>query len=500
MSASAKPQRTGVIARKIGMTRMFAADGTHIPVTVLRLERCQVVEMKTVDRDGYDAVLLGAGSAKTKNVSKAQRGQFGKAEVECKQRLVEFRVEPDGALEIGVEISAEHFVVGQLVDVRAQTQGKGFQGAMKRWGFAGLRATHGVSVSHRSHGSTGNRQDPGRVFKNKKMAGQMGGKMRTQQNLLVVAVESERGLIHVKGSVPGSKDGWVEVRDAVKQPLHPEAPVPAGLLSNQLVESAPPGNATVTLADHIAEMRALWVEIVNRENPKRLDAAYKLYLRTNAVMKRLKRGEPIEDAQDRMSLEGLPSAAQHILVESEHGLSRIGALLLALVRNGPRSELDVEPDGEWLPGTKQVLRDAVEEFVREQRIGCIVRHALKQASSGPSQSIFGRLEFFNQMPGLELNGPVSLAPTAWVHPDVDIKITATLNAEGERMRLEPKARPAALLDRDIKRGVFAALDLSLTAQDLGEDPMLELRPSISGHWLNPIFIDVEKLPRISGSD
>jgi large subunit ribosomal protein L3 len=221
--------RTGVIAKKVGMTRLFQDDGRHVPVTVLALEGNQVVARKETDRDGYIAVQLGAGVAKAKNVAKPQRGHFGKAEVELKARLVEFRVAEDALLDVGAEIAADHFITGQLVDVAGHTQGKGFAGAMKRWGFGGMRATHGVSISHRAHGSTGNRQDPGRVFKNKKMAGHMGDRERTQQNLEVVRTDVERGLIFVKGSVPGAKGTWLTVKDSVKVPRPADVPYPASL-------------------------------------------------------------------------------------------------------------------------------------------------------------------------------------------------------------------------------------------------------------------------------
>ena len=226
--------RTGVIAKKVGMTRLFQEDGRHVPVTVLALKDCQVVSHRTADRDGYVAVQVGSGEAKQKNVNKPQREAFAKAEVPLKMKVAEFRLEDEqGLLPVGSHISAEHFVAGQKVDITGHTQGKGFQGGMKRWGFGGLRASHGVSVSHRSLGSTGQRQDPGKVFKNKKMAGHMGDKRRTQQNLEVVRTDAERGLIFVKGSVPGSKNGWLLVRDAVKLPMPEGVPVPGAILEKK---------------------------------------------------------------------------------------------------------------------------------------------------------------------------------------------------------------------------------------------------------------------------
>jgi large subunit ribosomal protein L3 len=219
--------RTGVIAKKVGMTRLFKDDGRHVPVTVLALDGCQVIAHRTAERDGYTAVQLGAGSIKVKNVNKAARGHFAKAEVAPKRKLVEFRVAEDALVPVGALISAEHFLVGQMVDITGVTIGKGFAGAMKRWGFGGLRATHGVSVSHRSHGSTGQRQDPGKVFKNKKMAGHLGAEQITQQNLEVVLTDAERGLIFVRGSVPGNKGGWLLVNDAKKVARPEAAPYPA---------------------------------------------------------------------------------------------------------------------------------------------------------------------------------------------------------------------------------------------------------------------------------
>ncbi len=220
--------RTGLIARKEGMSRIFDEDGRHIPVTVLKVDECQVVAVRSEEKDGYVAVQLGAGKAKIKRTSKQNRGHFAKAKVEPKKKLAEFRVSNENVLEVGAEIGANHFVAGQYVDVTGTSIGKGFAGAMKRHNFGGLRATHGVSISHRSHGSTGQCQEPGRVFKGKKMAGHMGAERVTTQNLEVVAVDLEDNLILVKGAVPGAKKGWVLVSDAVKKPAPEGVPLPAG--------------------------------------------------------------------------------------------------------------------------------------------------------------------------------------------------------------------------------------------------------------------------------
>jgi large subunit ribosomal protein L3 len=223
--------RTGILAQKIGMTRLFEPEGGHVPVSVLRVDECEVVAARRPDRDGYAAVQLGVGRAKAKNVSQPMRGHFAKAKVTPKARLAEFRVSEDALLEPGTSLAVGHFVIGQYVDVCGTSIGKGFAGAMKRWGFKGLRASHGVSISHRSHGSTGNRQDPGRVFKGKKMAGHMGDRRVTVQNLEVVGIDHERGLLLVKGAVPGARGGYVRVTDAVKRALPQEAPYPAGVVS-----------------------------------------------------------------------------------------------------------------------------------------------------------------------------------------------------------------------------------------------------------------------------
>ena len=226
---AAKNGRTGLIAKKLGMSRLFNEDGSTIPVTLLHVDNVRVVAKRSADKDGYEAVQLGIGIAKPKNVSKANKGHFAKAGVEAPRKVVEFRVATDAMLEPGAVLSSAHFVAGQKVDVTGVTVGKGFAGAMKRWNFSGLEASHGVSISHRSHGSTGNRQDPGKTFKNKKMAGHLGVERVTTQNLEVAGVDAEKGLLLIKGAVPGSKGGYVLVRDAVKRARHADAPFPAAI-------------------------------------------------------------------------------------------------------------------------------------------------------------------------------------------------------------------------------------------------------------------------------
>ena len=235
--------RSGLIAQKVGMTRVFTDEGNHVPVTVLKVDGCQVVSVRTKDKDGYTAVQLGAGVRKPKHTTKPMRGHFAKAGVEPKRKLVEFRVTEDALLDVGAELSVEHFIAGQKVDVIGTSIGKGFAGAMKRHNFGGLRASHGVSLSHRSHGSTGNNQDPGRVWKGKKMAGHMGDVRVTTQNLVVVSTDPERGLILVRGAVPGSDGGWVLVQDAVKSKRPDGVPFPAAIkaaaANTASVEDAP---------------------------------------------------------------------------------------------------------------------------------------------------------------------------------------------------------------------------------------------------------------------
>ncbi len=237
--------RSGLILQKLGMTRIFTDEGVHVPVTVLRLENCQVVAQKTIDKDGYSAVQLGSGFAKVKRTTRAMRGHFAKASVEPKRRMAEFRVSPDNLIEVGAELLADHFLEGQRVDATGVSIGKGFAGAMKRHNFGGMRASHGVSISHRAHGSTGQCQDPGKVFKGKKMAGHMGDVRVTMQNLTVVKTDTERGLILVKGAVPGSKGGWVLLRDATKKAVPEGLPLPASIRL--------PANDQVPTTDEISD-------------------------------------------------------------------------------------------------------------------------------------------------------------------------------------------------------------------------------------------------------
>lgn len=241
--------RTGLIAKKLGMSQVYTEAGVETPVTVLQVENCQVVAKKVKEKDGYTAVQLGAGMAKAKNASKAMRGHYAKAKVEPKRKLVEFRVAENALLEPGTELVASHFVPGQYVDISGNTIGKGFAGVMKRWNFAGLEASHGVSVSHRSHGSTGQRQDPGRVFKGKKMAGHMGTTRITTQNLEVVSVDEEQGFIVVKGAVPGAPNSFVLVKDAVKKGSHPQAPFPAGVRKSAEAAAVPAEQPAATPAE-----------------------------------------------------------------------------------------------------------------------------------------------------------------------------------------------------------------------------------------------------------
>ncbi len=235
--------RAGLIARKVGMSRVFADGGKHVPVTVLHVDNCQVVSHKTTDRDGYNALQLGVGKAKVKRTTQPMRGHFAKARVEPKSKLAEFRIADDAFIDVGAELTVEHFISGQMVDVTGTSKGKGFAGAMKRHNFSGLRASHGVSISHRSLGSTGQCQDPGKVFKGKKMAGHMGSERKTILNLEVVATHMDEGLILVKGAIPGAKGGWILINDAVKKPANTDAPYPGAVRA--AAEQAAPADEVV---------------------------------------------------------------------------------------------------------------------------------------------------------------------------------------------------------------------------------------------------------------
>ena len=262
--------RSGVIVQKVGMTRLFTDDGQHVPVTVLKLDNCQVVAQRTEDKDGYNAVQLGSGFRKVKRTTNAMRGHFAKAKVEPKRKLAEFRVTADNLIDIGAELAANHFLEGQKIDATGVSIGKGFAGAMKRHNFGGLRASHGVSISHRSHGSTGQCQDPGKVFKGKKMAGHMGDTRITTQNLTVVKTDVMRGLIMVKGAVPGSKGGWVLLRDAVKRPLPEGLPMPAAIVELSSPAQETPADevpADETVADEVVAEEAVAEEVVVDEAP-----------------------------------------------------------------------------------------------------------------------------------------------------------------------------------------------------------------------------------------
>ncbi|MBT3991749.1 MAG: 50S ribosomal protein L3 [Rhodospirillaceae bacterium] len=259
--------RTGIIAQKLGMSAFFAENGQHIPVTVLKVDNCQVVSHRTEETDGYTAVQLGVGEAKVKNVSKPMRGHFAKSKVEPKREVVEFRVSDDAMVDVGAELTADHFVTGQYVDVVGTTQGKGFAGAMKRHGFKGLRATHGVSISHRSHGSTGQCQDPGKVFKGKKMAGHMGDTQVTTQSLEVVSTDADRGIIMIKGAIPGSKGGYILVKDALKKDLPDNVPMPAGIRGGAAPEAEEAPQEEAAPKEEVAVVDEAPVEAPAEEAP-----------------------------------------------------------------------------------------------------------------------------------------------------------------------------------------------------------------------------------------
>jgi large subunit ribosomal protein L3 len=286
--------RSGLIVKKVGMTRLYLEDGTHVPVTVLSLKDCQVIANQSMEKNGYNSITLATGEAKPKNTNKSQREAFAKVKVTPKQKQMEFRVSEENMVPIGSELGANHFIVGQYVDATGITIGKGFAGAMKRHNFGGLRASHGVSISHRSHGSTGNSQDPGRVFKGKKMAGQMGNRQRTIQNLQVVAADEERGLIFVKGGLPGSKGSWISLKDAVKKALPSEAPYPAGIkgANNTKIDDQNSKAAEKDVKEETAKVEAPVEEVV-AEMP---------------VEEKAKAESPVEEVATETSAEATPTS------------------------------------------------------------------------------------------------------------------------------------------------------------------------------------------------
>ena len=293
--------RTGIIAKKIGMTRLYLADGTHVPVTVLSIKDSQVIGNQTKDKNGYNSITLGAGEAKQKNTNKAQRELYAKIKVTPKKKQMEFRVSESNMVPIGAELSVNHFVVGQYVDATGITIGKGFAGAMKRHNFSGLRASHGVSISHRSHGSTGNSQDPGRVFKGKKMAGHMGDRQRTIQNLQVVAADDDRGLIFIKGGLPGSKGSWISLKDAIKKAVPSDVPYPAGIKGTSLKSDKEDIKAEkMSIGEDIPIEKSAIIEpgVTNNEEAEAKEAA-KVEVDANVKVEKPSEGNKTDDNNEK---------------------------------------------------------------------------------------------------------------------------------------------------------------------------------------------------------
>lgn len=499
MSNWADVGRTGLLARKIGMTRLFLDDGTHVPTTVLLVDRLQVIALRTDECDGYVAVQLGGGTAKPKNVTKPQRGHFGKAGVEPKAKLCEFRVSADALLDVGTELGAEHFVPGQLVDVRGCTKGKGFAGVMKRWGFAGLRASHGVSVSHRSHGSTGNRQDPGRVFKNKKMAGHMGARWRTMQNLEVLSTDPKRGLIFVKGSVPGAANGWVEIRDAVKHSMPAEAPYPAGVRANAFINDievfrdysrgkAVSQAAGFTLVDQIARLMMVASDPGHRD---RIDGMFLLYRKTLELMRNPDLAD-VEDPRAATNLAALPVLVSRLLVDRDKSVSKLAALLLAVLERGALKELEVD-DVEWPASTTAMVREALEAFISEKRVRYVLRHKFTLAGGPNAGRIGGLVDIYGRIPDLELDGPVFTATPSWLDVDPKAGLTIWAADEGEPVEISSSVQRLALGQADVRRGVIAAFQVGVEGDGLDDATILYIRPNLEGHLLRRMSIPIATL-------
>lgn len=486
--------RTGLITRKLGMTRFFDGEGAHVPVTVLSLDGCQVVGRRTAERDGYDAVCMGAGAAKAKNTPKPQRVDFGKKAVGLKAVTREFRVKPEGLLEIGAEMAADHFLPGQLVDVRGVSIGKGFAGAMKRWNFRGLRASHGVSVAHRSHGSTGQRQDPGRTFPGKKMAGALGGETVTTQNLKVFRVDAERGLIMVVGSVPGAEDSWVEVRDAVKRPLPDAVPRPGALRNTRATVDPPyPLTDRGALTLPLDRMREAWARVATGTD--RRGGVYDLYF---ALYDLLKRGPPNEAVDDGLglALHHLPATATELLLDEDRSVARAGALLLSVLLAGPDPDLKLRNEDDWGEPVEAAVRRIIEEHVRDLPIRFVTQERLRREKSDDLR-LWGRVEVFGALPGLELAGrPVDTAVPAWAADGASASLDVAPYIAGERttsrttvdrLELTPSARARRVL---AAFEVHAHLDITEPLDEMS----LRLRPVIAGRALNPLWVRLDRIP------
>jgi large subunit ribosomal protein L3 len=477
------------------MTRFFDGEGAHVPVTVLALDGCQVVGHRTQRRDGYTALQLGAGVKAPKNVARPQRAEFAEALVDVKAVRREFRVPEDALLEIGSVLSADHFVPGQLVDVRGVSIGKGMAGAMKRWNFGGMRATHGVSVSHRAHGSTGQRQDPGKVFKGKKMAGHLGVETVTTQNLTVFRVDAERGLIMIKGAVPGSKQGWVEVRDAVRRPVPPTAPFPGAIRNTRTATTGPGDDPSTPLSDYLDAMQTAWAKVLGDPDGRR-DGVYDLYRHLWSLLARGRRDEEAVDGNLAVALNNIPATATRLVLDEDRGVAQAGALLLALLLEGPRPELRLGNEDEWGPDLTAAVGSAIREHVRTLPIRFVTRESLKRSSHDGRTRVGGRLEVLTVLPGLELDGPVATAAPEWAVEDAAAALTLAWTVEGEPLPFKAAVERLSPTLADRRVGVLAAFSICAEA-DAGEpldDTTLRLRPSIAGRPLSPLYVRVADMP------
>ena len=486
--------RTGLLTRKLGMTRFFDGEGAHVPITVLALEGCQVVGCRTTARDGYDAVCMGAGSAKAKNTPNPQRVDLGKKAVALKAVIREFRVAPDAFLETGAEMAADHFLPGQRVDVRGVSIGKGFSGGMKRWNFAGLRASHGVSVSHRSLGSTGQRQDPGRTFQGKKMAGALGGETITTQNLKVFRVDTERGLIMVVGSVPGAKNGWVEVRDAVKQPLPREAPRPGGVRNTRAsIDPQPDANYGAPIGRSLDRMRDAWTRVATGVD--RRAGVYDLY---HALYNLLECGPPNGEHDDSLglALHYLPATATQLLLDEDRGVARAGALLLSVLLEGPTPELKLENEDDWGAPAEAEVRRVIEEHIRDLPIRFVTRERL-QREKGNDLQFRGRVDVYSALPGLELaSRPVFTAVPSWFEEGASASLDVAPYIAGERAAATTTVRRLDVTPADRALSVIASFEVQSRLKLTGDlDAVsLRLRPILAGRALNPLWVPLDNMP------